>query len=72
MITLKYLHLNRICRKSLADDVSYLIADLERLLVLVDNYAVDNSELNDLILYQRNPELLRLAREDTNIYRKDE
>ncbi len=48
----------------LADDVSYLIADLEQLLVLVDNYAADNRELNDLILYQRNPELLRLARED--------
>ena len=54
----------------LADDVSYLIADLERLLVLVDNYAVDNSELNDLILYQRNPELLRLAREDTTFIEK--
>lgn len=54
----------------LADDVSYLIADLERLLVLVDNYATDNSELNDLILYQRNPELLRLAREDTTFIEK--
>ena len=54
----------------LADDISYLIADLEKLLILVDNYAADNSELNDLILYQRNPELLRLAREDTTFIEK--
>ena len=31
---------------------------------------IDNSELNDLILYQRNPELLRLAREDTTFIEK--
>ena len=54
----------------LADDISYLIADLERLIILVDNYAADNSELNDLILYQRNPELLRLAREDATFIEK--
>ncbi|MCQ2740544.1 MAG: hypothetical protein MJ210_00270 [Alphaproteobacteria bacterium] len=54
----------------LEDDISYLIADLERLIALVDNYAVDNSSLNDLILYQRNPELLRLAREDATFIEK--
>lgn len=54
----------------LADDVSYLIADLERLIELVDDYAADNSALNDLILYQRNPELLRLAREDASFIEK--
>lgn len=50
----------------LDDEVSYLIADLEKLLELVDDYGADNRELNDLILYQRNPELLRLAKEDEN------
>ena len=48
----------------LADDVSYLVADLENLLRVVDDYSGDNSTLNDLILYQRNPELLRLAQAD--------
>lgn len=62
--------LTEYARDLLADDVSYLIADLERLLTLVDNYAADNSELNDLILYQRNPELLRLAREDAKFIEK--
>lgn len=52
--------------KLIEDDVSYLIADLEELLKTVDNYDAENKQLNDLILYQRNPELLRLAREDTN------
>ncbi|MCM1086671.1 MAG: hypothetical protein NC419_00840 [Muribaculaceae bacterium] len=50
----------------LADDISYLIADLEKLLKIVDDYDSDNSELNDLILYQRNPELLKLAKEDAD------
>lgn len=50
----------------LTDDISYLIADLERLLAIIDDYDSDNSELNDLILYQRNPQLLKLAKEDEN------
>lgn len=54
----------------LADDISYLIADLERLLSIVDDYDSENRELNDLILYQRNPELLRLAQEDVNFIKK--
>jgi len=54
----------------LADDISYLVADLERLLNVIDDYEEENKELNDLILYQRNPELLRLAREDTNFIMK--
>ena len=54
----------------LADDVSYLIADLERLIATVDDYSSDNSRLNDLILYQRNPELLRLAKEDPSFIEK--
>lgn len=54
----------------LSDDISYSIADLEHLLALVDDYSTDNSELNDLILYQRNPELLRLAREDPTFIEK--
>ncbi|MDK7754538.1 MAG: hypothetical protein QP753_00705 [Peptoniphilus harei] len=62
--------LTEYAKNLLADDISYLIADLERLLILIDDYAADNSELNDLILYQRNPELLRLAREDATFIEK--
>lgn len=54
----------------LADDISYLIADLEKLLMAVDNYSGDNSQLNDLILYQRNPELLKLAKDDPKFIEK--
>ncbi len=56
--------------KLMTDDISYLIADLEELLKLVDDYTAENKELNDLILYQRNPELLRLAKEDTEFIKK--
>lgn len=56
--------------KLMTDDISYLIADLEELLKLVDDYTAENRELNDLILYQRNPELLRLAKEDTEFVKK--
>ena len=56
--------------KLIEDDVSYLIADLEELLKTVDNYDSENKDLNDLILYQRNPELLRLAKEDANFITK--
>lgn len=51
-------------KEILSDDISYVIADLERLIEIIDDYNTDNSELNDLILYQRNPELLKAARED--------
>ena len=56
--------------KLMTDDISYLIADLEELLKIIDDYTAENSELNDLILYQRNPELLRLAKEDNEFIRK--
>lgn len=48
----------------LEDDVSYLIADLEALIALIDDYSSDNGTLNDLIIHQRNPELLRIAKDD--------
>lgn len=48
----------------LEDDVSYLIADLEALIAMIDDYSSDNGTLNDLIIHQRNPELLRIAQED--------
>ncbi len=54
----------------LEDDVSYLIADLEKLIEIIDDYESDNRELNDLILHQRNPELLRLAKEDEKFIKK--
>ena len=54
----------------LADDISFLIADLERLIGLIDDYNTENGELNDLIIYQRNPELLRIAREDATFVKK--
>lgn len=62
--------LTQYAEEILADDISYLIADLEKLLVAVDNYAGDNSQLNDLILNQRNPELLRLAKDDPQFIEK--
>lgn len=54
----------------LQDDISYLIVDLEKLINIVDDYENDNRELNDLIIYQRNPELLRLAKEDDKFIKK--
>lgn len=62
--------LTEYAEKILSDDISYLIADLEQLIKLVDDYSADNSSLNNLILYQRNPELLRLAREDATFIEK--
>lgn len=50
--------------KLLSDDVSFMIADLEKLISAVEDYDGNSNELNDLILYQRNPELLRMAKED--------
>ncbi len=54
----------------LAGDVPYQIADLERLLAVIDDYEGENKELNDLILYQRNPELLRAAQADAQFLQK--
>lgn len=54
----------------LSDDISYLVADLERLIEIVDDYSADSGELNDIIICQRNPELLRLAREDTTFIQR--
>lgn len=68
-ITCTYI-LTSYAEELLADDVSYLIADLEKLIILVDNYDSDNGELNNLIIHQRNPELLRIAREDDTFITK--
>ena len=54
----------------LSDDISYLVADLERLIETVDDYSKDNRELSDIIIYQRNPELLRLAKEDATFIQR--
>ncbi len=54
----------------LEDDISYLVADLERLIAIVDDYSADSGELNDIIICQRNPELLQLAREDTTFIQR--
>ena len=56
--------------KIINDDISYLIADLEELLKIVDDYSNNNGDLNDLILSQRNPELLELAKKDSNFIQK--
>jgi hypothetical protein len=53
----------------LEDTVSYLIPDLEKLIERINDYDSDNSELNELILKQRNYELLKLAREDKDFIR---
>jgi hypothetical protein len=57
-------------KEILKDDISYLIADLEKLLELLDNDTEDSSKLNELILTQRNPELLVLAKEDEKFVEK--
>ncbi len=54
----------------ISEDISYSVLDLERLLSIIDDYEEDNKELNDLILYQRYPELLRLVRDDTDFIKK--
>ena len=68
-VTLTY-SLTEYSEKLMNDDISYLIADLEEVLKLIDDYTAENKELNDLILYQRNPELLRLAKEDNEFIKK--
>jgi hypothetical protein len=62
--------LARHSKEILKDDISYLIADLEKLLQIIDDDTTDNRALNDLILYQRDPELLRLATEDESFVTK--
>ena len=54
----------------LSDSISYLLADLENLLNKLDDKIESNKELNDLILYHRNPELLELAKTDDNFIQK--
>lgn len=57
-------------KQILSDDISYLIADLENLIEVVEDYDSGNKELTDLIINQRNPELLRLAKEDDTFIEK--
>ena len=54
----------------LSDGISYLLADLELLLNRLDDGNENNRELNDLILYHRNPELLELAKSDDKFIQK--
>ncbi len=54
----------------LSDSISYLLADLELLLNKLDDENESNRELNDLILYHRNPELLELAKSDDKFIQK--
>lgn len=51
-------------KKILSDSISYLIADLEELLRIIDDDNEKNAELNELILFQRDPELLDMAKSD--------
>ena len=55
--------------KILQDDISYLIADLEQLIITIEE-SDSNSELNNIILYQRNPQLLDLAKKDSKFIEK--
>ena len=55
----------------LSDNISFLIADLESLIERIDaDQTSVNSELNNLIIAQRNPELLALAKQDEGFIRK--
>ncbi|WNY24315.1 hypothetical protein MmiHf6_16460 [Methanimicrococcus hongohii] len=68
--TLDIYNLTDYSKKILDDDISYLVADLENLLSIIDNYSGGNNELNDLILHQRNPELLKLAQDNPDFEMK--
>lgn len=57
-------------RELLDDDISYYIADLERLLSIIDDEDADNRELNDVILNQRQPELTRFVASDPKFIKK--
>lgn len=55
----------------LSDNISFLIADLESLIERIDaDQTSVNGELNNLIIAQRNPELLALAKQDEGFIKK--
>ena len=56
-------------KKIINDDISYLLADLENLIDIIENSDVDK-EIADIIINQRNPELLELAKSDDNFIKK--
>lgn len=66
----KLISLTKYATDLLADGISYLLADLELLLNKLDDGKESNRELNDLILYHRNPELLELAKSDDKFIQK--
>lgn len=66
----KLLSITEYSKNILNDEISYVVADLEKLLAYVDAYEEPNSKLADLLLYQRNPELLKLAKEDEMFIQK--
>ncbi len=65
---LKTYYLTDYAKKLLSDTVVSFIVDLENLLSKLEDDS--NKELNDLILYQKNPELLKLVKEDTEFVKK--
>lgn len=56
-------------KKIISDDISYLVADLENLIDIIENSDVDK-EIADIIINQRNPELLELAKNDDKFIKK--
>lgn len=54
----------------LSDDISYALADLEKLLNYIDDDDQTDAELRDIILVQRNPQLLDLIRTTDDFYRR--
>lgn len=56
-------------KKIISDDISYLLADLENLIDIIENSDVDK-EIADIIINQRNPELLELAKNDDKFIKK--
>ena len=49
-------------KELIKDSQTMLVKDLERLVESIQNYSTNNSVLNDLILYQRNTELLDVVK----------
>lgn len=54
----------------LADDISYALADLERLLNCIDDEEQNDTELRNIILFQRSPQLLELIKTTEDFYKK--
>lgn len=57
-------------REILSDDISYALADLERLLNYLDDDEQNDAELRNIILFQRSPQLLELIKTTEDFHKR--